>query len=66
MRRQRNCSVCGIGSSHRMLHFRLVVSRKKADGRPTSRGAGTINLCEDCWRYVAARSREHAARFGRA
>jgi hypothetical protein len=55
-----NCSICGIGSSAPILHFNLTRKARTPDGRQTSRGAGAIDLCQECWRAATRRARIHA------
>jgi hypothetical protein len=57
MRRRLRCFACGITESIAPVrHFNLVVSIQNP---PTSRGAGSIDLCERCWRGARKASKIH-------
>lgn len=44
-----HCYVCGLSNRRRkVLRFNLIRG-EMIDGRKTTRGAGSIHLCDECW-----------------
>jgi hypothetical protein len=58
--RKVTCQRCGrsaFETDRTILHFSLTKAVYLADKRMTMRGAGSIDLCESCWRAATAASR---------
>lgn len=56
------CAICNARQEEgtTVRHFNLILPQYVADGdgfRMRMRGAGTIDLCELCWRIASAESR---------
>jgi hypothetical protein len=54
----RRCTICATAAAP-VIRFWLMKAATLPDGRPTTRGAGRIDLCQPCW-ATAQRQAERA------
>jgi hypothetical protein len=54
-----SCDLCG-DEDKPLARFNLIARIRRADGRPSSRGAGAVDLCERCWRKALAKRKPNS------